>query len=151
MEKGQDRFAIIGFIIIMIIILLVTSYFTTQNNKKRGEWINNVTVEFSGKIIDKRNITRGGRQRTIVCIKVDYSNTDSIVLQSDDQYEYLKISNKIATMVIPPEYYEIDSIALNVNNNRTVEYYKDGALVIDYPLSLNCAYVTEEDLKNSCQ
>lgn len=147
MNKKLDRRVKIGFVIIVVLIITTRLYFTIRYNQRTEEWINDIRVEFSGKIINKKEVTRGGRKIVIVCIKTNYSNTDSIVLQSNDKFRYLKISDKIATMVIPDELYEVDSVALNINNNRIERYYKNGVLEVEYPLSLNCAYATEKDLQ----
>ncbi len=147
MNKKLNRRIKLGFVIIILLIITTRLYFTIHNNQKNEEWINNIKIEFSGKIINKQEVTRGGRRIVIICVKIDYSNTDSIVLQSKDKFRYLKISDKIATMVIPAELYEIDSVALNIKNNRIERYYKNGILEVEYPLSLNSAYATEKDLQ----
>lgn len=136
------------FIISAIVLFTGGTFFAKKVNKDRKEWIkDNITVQFHGRIISKKAVNRGGRDITIGCIKVNYSNTDSIIIQNKRDYIYLKIQDSIATFVLNFPCEQADSVSINMENNRVERYYKNGELFVEYPLSLRSAYATDEDLK----
>lgn len=145
--KKNDVIIKICFIVLVLVIIFSWGYGIKTKNREKKDWIESVDVQFSGKIIQKTKIRRMAREICIVCIQIDYSNVDSILLYNKSQYQYLKIENNIATMVIPVEDYDIDSVSVNINNNRMKKYYKKGILEEEYPLSFSSAYATEQDLQ----
>ena len=50
-------------------------------------------------------------------------------------------------MVISVGDYNIDSVSVNINNNRIKKYFKKGILEAEYPLFFDSAYATEQDLQ----
>ncbi len=145
--KKSDVIVRVCFIVIVLIIIFSWGYHIKTKNKENEDWLESVDIQFSGKIIQKTKVRRMARKICIVCIQIDYSNVDSILLYNKSLYKYLKIENNIATMVIPVEGYNIDSVSVNINNNRMERYYKKGILETEYPLSLSSAYATEQDLQ----
>ena len=151
MEK-LSKTKVISVFSFVIISLIIISYFlflvVDLANNNREKWIDeNVNVQLCGTIINKKAVTRWGRDITISCIKINYSNTDSLTIYRKSDYIYLKIKNNIATMVLYLSYKDADSVSINMENNRLEKYYKNGKLIAEYPLSLDCAYASDEDLE----
>ena len=145
--KKSDVTVRVCFIILVFVIIFSWSYGIKTKNREEKELIKSVDVQFSGKIIQKTKVTRMAREICIVCIQIDYANVDSILLYDKNLYQYLKIENNIATMVISVGDYNIDSVSVNINNNRIKKYFKKGILEAEYPLFFDSAYATEQDLQ----
>lgn len=108
-------------------------------------------VSFKGKVISYKIVhnEQFGRNYLVICIKLDYSNTDSFYYFQD--HNALKIKNGIATMssgsykpTLIPVYVEI-----NMNHNyKDIFYYADGEKDM-FELNFTSNGISKEDM-NYC-
>ena len=108
-------------------------------------------ISFKGRVINYKIVhnEQFGRNYLVMCIKLEYSNTDSFYYFQDENA--LKIKNGIATMSSGsyqpthiPTYVEI-----NMNHNyKDIFYYADGTKDI-FGLNFTSNGLSKEDM-NSC-
>jgi hypothetical protein len=140
---------IIVFIFLGIMIFCLLLNFNGKRKKNKDEFLNEINIEFCGRIINKEKKLRWGKEKIICCIDVAYSNVDSAYIYNTQYYIALKIKNKIATFVLPFTANNADSIAINIGNDRMERYYKDNILILESPIDFDSAYIAEDDL-NIC-
>ena len=90
---------IVIFFIISWGIMVVRGY--KNNEKKIAEYEQHTekvygNIQFKGKVLNVHKIDRWGRVYGIICIKLDYTNTNSFY--RFDKMSCLKIKNNIATL-----------------------------------------------------
>lgn len=136
-----------------IIVLLSTNNFDEGNSTYFQEVRNGPLgkISFKGTVINYKIVHNEdfGRNYFLMCIKLDYSNTDSFYYFQDKNA--LIIKNGIATMSAGsyepnhnPVYVEI-----NINNNyKDIFYYKDGSKDI-FELNFDHTGISKEDM-NYC-
>ncbi|NDV97348.1 hypothetical protein D0T84_20955 [Dysgonomonas sp. 521] len=148
MKRYKLLFIVFVFIFIMLILFGVFLFITKQNKREYNHYYGQINVQFFGRILEQKTVSRLGRDRTVICIKLNYSNIDSIRIL--DEKHFLRIEKNMASMVIAPEYSNLDSISFNVNNNGMVEYFICGKLLSKHPLSLSLSYsyLNINDLEN---
>jgi hypothetical protein len=148
--------AIIKILLVLLIsafiFFLVFQFVSYTNKKNRAEdrdrksFVEN--IQFKGKVIKSTVIDRYGKQYVLLCIKLDYTNTDSIYIFNN--LCALKIKDGIATM--PGGLYDKDLIAsyveINMNNSsKNKIYYKNGQ-VGEYEIGLGSGGLIENDMKD---
>lgn len=143
----KQRKYILLFFLMVLIFYVVAITFNSVDNNNRKEWLNTVEVQFSGKIVETREVMRKGRITYINCVKIDYSNVDSIMITNKKYYVFLKIKDGFTTLVLPENIMEGDSVVINMNNDRKERYYRNGILIDEFPLSLSRGYATDEDME----
>lgn len=87
----------------------------------------------------------------MICVKIDTANLDSIKILNEKYYIFLRIENGIASFSIPSSYRNLDSVSVNMNNNRKEQFYEKGHLLGEYPLSFSYAYLREKKLEHCFQ
>lgn len=146
MDKKEKRILLVFFC--FVCCLFVGGFFYSKQGRKEIEvWLESVQVQFTGKVISKHSIIRGGRGITICCYQVTYANMDSVTYYNKELYQFLHIKDSVVTYVIFESSENTDSIAFNMKNDRFIRLFRKGILIEEYPLSLNCAYANEDDLK----
>lgn len=138
----------IGFVIIMTLIYCGTYIYSSKSKANRDRFMETIDVQFCGKVINKQNITRWGREVTLICVKIDTANIDSIKIFNKRFYTFLRIEKGIASIVIPSVDSDLDSVAINMQNNRKEQFFVDGQLLKEYLLSFSYAYLNEQDLES---
>jgi hypothetical protein len=108
-------------------------------------------ISFKGMVINYKMVYNAefGKDYSILCIKLDYSNTDSIYYFQDKNA--LRITDSIATIpggvLVPgqiPVYLEV-----NMNNNyRIIAHFADSSTEI-YSLNFNYTSLSKKDM-NYC-
>jgi hypothetical protein len=118
------------------------------NQQKRLAAIGN--IQFKGKVIRTKKVMGfGDKGYYMMCVQLDYTNTDNFFIYND--INFLKIKKGIASMSggIDIGGSEIDYVEVNLRNNGKEKcYYKNGK-TDEYPLSLGRGGVTASDI-NTC-
>lgn len=142
----QRKYILLFFLIILIFYAVAITIESVDNNNRK-EWLNTVEVQFSGKIVETRKVMRQGRITYINCVKIDYSNVDSIMITNKKYHVFLKIKDGFTTLVLPENIMEGDSVVINMNNDRKERFYRNGILIDEFPLSLSRGYATDKDME----
>lgn len=138
------------FFVGIVLLFIISNIIINDINKNKLKYIDTIDIQCSGKIIHKEYITRSSREIIVCCIKVHYSNVDSITIFDNNHYTFFRIKNNIATKLLSYNVEEADSVSININNDRKERYFKNGILLEEYPLSLGSGYATYDDLINIC-
>ena len=107
-------------------------------------------IQFKGKVIRiKKVMGFGDKGYNMMCVQLDFTNTDSFFIFND--INFLKIKAGIASMSggISNEGSEVDYVEVNLHNSSKEKYYYKNGKIEDYPLSLGKGGVTESDV-NTC-
>jgi|SRR5690242_4579463 len=137
--------------ILLLIMFITVAFLIFYVNKKndaedrlRRSVIEN--IQFKGRIINSTVIDRYGKKYVVWCIKLDYTNTDSIYIFND--LDAVKIKNGIAT--IPGGLYQKDLIPtyveINMNNSLVNKIYYQNGQVREYEMGLGSGGLIEEDM-----
>ncbi|MBK5722311.1 hypothetical protein JGH11_15660 [Dysgonomonas sp. Marseille-P4677] len=98
-------------------------------------------------LVKKKKAVGAGKELSVVLISPIAMLIIYIYIYDTQYYTAIKIKDRIATFVLPYDAYEVDSVAININNNRIEKYFKDGVLLTERPISFESAYIAESDLK----
>lgn len=137
----------IAIILAIFLLIVIENKKNVQENDLRKSLVAN--IQFKGKVINTEIIDRYGKKYLILCIALDYSNTNNIYIFND--LCALKIKNGIATIPgglfeqnIIPTYVEI-----NMNNSLKNKIYFQNGEVQEYELGLGSGGLKEKDM-NLC-
>ncbi|MFC4232628.1 hypothetical protein ACFOW1_12035 [Parasediminibacterium paludis] len=107
-------------------------------------------LHFKGKVINISLIDRYSKKYSMLCIKLDYSNRESIYYFENDYF--LKIKNGIATLpdgLFLSDSKIIDYVEVDMNSEKKeILHYKDGS-VEEYGYFVNAGWLYESDV-NIC-
>jgi hypothetical protein len=108
-------------------------------------------ISFKGKVINYSVVhnEQFGKDYSVLCIKLDYSNTDSFYYFEDKNA--LRIKDGIATIpvgVLVPGQIPV-YVDVNMNNNYKIIFHFADKRTEIYPLSFNYTGLSKEDL-NYC-
>ena len=151
-QKGCLLLIVIFVAFVIVIVLQLPKSDNYDSPYFRKLWTGVLgKVSFKGRVIDYEMVhnEQFGKDYSVICIKLDYSNTDSIYYFQDKNA--LRIKDSIATIpggvLVPgqiPVYLEV-----NMNNNyRIIAHFADGSTET-YPLNFNYTGLSKEDL-NYC-
>lgn len=135
------------FIVSSSLMFIIAFKIRNKNINERHQCLDSINIEFTGTVISKKEITRDHRPKIIICVDLSYSNTQYYSILNEKHYIFCKIDNGIASFVIPRIYERVDSVSVNMNNDRLQRYYYKGELLTEYPLSFSYSYLTIEDLQ----
>ena len=131
MKQGIKVLIFIAIILTCVVIFI----FIDQNNASNEagkDQINRMSlignIQFKGKVIKSKVYDYGGKSYYMICVKLDYTNTNNFYVLND--LCGIKIKNGIATMAagVLDSYYGIANyVEVNINNNRKVIcHFKNG-------------------------
>lgn len=143
----KKKYSILLFIVFSSLMLTVAFKLQKKSNSERQQYLDTINIQFTGTVINKKEITRRERPNIIICVDLSHSNTQHYSILNEKHYIFCEINNGIASFVIPKEYESVDSVSINMDNNRLQRYYYKGELLTEYPLSFSYAYLTLEDLQ----
>ena len=87
-------------------------------------------IHFKGKVINFSLIDRYSKRYALACVKLDYTNRDSIYIYQNDYC--LVIKNGIAMIPVgfsPSDSKIVDSIEVNMDSdNKEIFHYKNGSI-----------------------
>jgi hypothetical protein len=136
--------------VILSAIPLIIFFVNKKNDQENGLRKSQVAnIQFKGKVINTKMIDRYGKKYLILCIALDYTNTNNFYIFND--LNALKIKNGIAT--IPGGLFEQNLIPtyveININNSLKNKIYYQNGEVHEYELGLGSGGLKEKDM-NSC-
>ncbi|HEU5052657.1 MAG TPA: hypothetical protein VFT78_06070 [Hanamia sp.] len=138
-------FLLIIFITVAFLIFYVNKKNDAEDRLRRSVIEN---IQFKGRIINSTVIDRYGKKYVVWCIKLDYTNTDSIYIFND--LDAVKIKNGIAT--IPGGLYQKDLIPtyveINMNNSLVNRIYYQNGQFREYEMGLGSGGLIEKDMKD---
>ncbi|MGN6195590.1 MAG: hypothetical protein ACTHOB_11685 [Ginsengibacter sp.] len=144
----------IGLLLLIsgFIFFLAASWLSHVNKKNKAEdRIRRLSVEniqFKGKVMSSIVIDRYGKQYIVLCIKLDYTNTDSVYIFNN--LSALRIKDGIAT--IPGGLYEKGLIAsyveINMDNSLKNKIYYQNGEEREYEIGLGSGGLIENDMKD---
>ncbi len=140
-------FAGIAISLAVLLLIVFENQKDVQENELRKSLVANIW--FKGKVINSNIIDRYGKKYLVLCVALDYTNTDSIYIFND--VCALKIKNGMATM--PGGLFKQNLIAayveINMNNSLKNKIYFQNGEVQEYGLGLGSGGLLEKDI-NSC-
>ncbi|TWI96840.1 hypothetical protein JN11_03953 [Mucilaginibacter frigoritolerans] len=118
--------------IIVVIICFIAFVWIIESNSSRQEDKDQQTrlasignIQFKGKIINSKVYENGGRTYFMICIKLDYTNTENFYIYNN--LCCLKIKNGIATMAAG--FFDSD---IGVPNYVEANMNRDGKIIYNY-------------------
>jgi hypothetical protein len=152
-NKRSKGLLVLLLFLVMFFILAIRSEISLRheiklNQQKRLAAIG--SIQFKGKVIRIKKVMRfGDKGYHMMCVQLDYTNTDTFFVYND--INFLKIKAGIASMSggLSADGREIDYVEVNVHNSGKEKYYYKNGTTDELPLSLPPGGVTESDV-NIC-
>jgi len=152
--KSKRRLLIILFISFFLVFFTLAAFYDKyqtnellKKNKLRLATIGN--IEFRGKVIKTAVVDRFGKPYCVMCIKLDYTNTNDVYIFND--LCALKIKNGVAT--IPGGIYDVNFICgyieVNTHNDKKTKYFYKNGQTDEFGLGLSSMALVESDM-NLC-
>ncbi len=140
---------LVAFVMILIVAVIILFRRTGRDINEKQTWRNQnlMKIQFKGKIIKTKQLTRTGRYHDIACLQLDYCNLDSCYYYIADLV-FLKIKNGKAVMQIPSgtSNGKIDYVEVNIDQSGKEKFFKNGKLEDSYDVELSSAGLLKEDL-----
>lgn len=153
--KSKGCFLLIITVVVVVIIIVLFSK-SKDNNYSNPYFVKIRTgvlgkISFKGRVINyiKIHSEEFGKDYSVICIKLDYSNTDSFYYFQDKNA--LKIKNGIATMSdggYDPNFIPI-YVENNINNNHKIIVHYANGRTDTVELNYNSTGISKEDM-NLC-
>ena len=133
MKRNFKVFIFFGLFIFFFILIVIVSMIKMNINSnmvfQKVQAGSLGKIMFKGKVINTSIIKRYGKEYYMICIKLDYTNTNDFYIFNENSG--LKIKNGIATMSggVYIENEKIDYVEINMNNEKKEKFYfKDGSV-----------------------
>lgn len=146
-KEAKVLLLLLSVVTIFIIVIIFSQHFLNSQSEVGKSHIEKFKIQFKGQIMKSKKTDRVH----MICVKLAYTNVDSIY--SRDESLGLKIKNGTAVFAIGSDlidYYKVDYVEVNMNNDGKEKFYSKGRLVETYDtLFLGGGRLTEEDM-NVC-
>lgn len=138
---------LLSVVVIFITVIIFSQHFLNKKSEVGKRHTEKFKIQFKGQIIKSKKTDRVH----MICVKLDYTNIDSFY--SRDESLGIKIKNGTAVIAIGSDlvdYYKVDYVEVNMNNDGKEKFYSKGKLVETYDtLFLGGGGLTEDDM-NVC-
>ena len=139
----------LGLAVLLAVILqiIIETKKDARNNELRKSLVKN--IQFKGKVIDSEIIDRYGKKYLILCVVLDYTNTNNIYIFND--LCALKIKNGIATITggLFEQNLTAAYVEINISKSLKNKIYFQNGVVQEYDLGLGSGGLLEKDM-NLC-
>ena len=127
-------FLIVFFCLYIIYVIITSEQQSAQQDERYHKQLVLIgKIRFKGEIIGKKIYRYAGKNYYLICIKLDYSNTEQIYIYNN--LCGLKIKNGIATIsagFYDPALGEPKYVEVNMNSdNKLKTTYKDGSSTVN--------------------
>ncbi|MBS1524498.1 MAG: hypothetical protein JST19_02550 [Bacteroidetes bacterium] len=139
-----------GVIAMFLVSVVLTQTFNVMHkaDAQKKRMIEIGKLQFNGKVTGRRIYRYFGKNYYQVCVKLDYSSVDSLVIFND--LDCIRIKNGMATFsagylnkILGP----VDSVSANIGNSSKVIFYYKTHAIDSHPLGFDAMGLTKSDLR----